>query len=148
MDQQDKSGPRYVAPPGYEVREDGTVISHSTNWRGYGSRPITWASDGTPYPVVRLICPDGVRRKFKVHQLVCRKFHGERPSPDHEVRHLDGNPMNNHASNLAWGTRSENAIDRIKHGTQYRPDWSDPAVREKLVSGMRRVRREQAGAAQ
>ena len=101
---------------GYEICEDGGVISHNHNWRGYGPRLIKWSDDGTKYPVVRMVDESGKRRKFKVHQLVCRAFHGERPLDGHEVRHLDGNPMNNHASNLCWGTRRENALDRARHG--------------------------------
>lgn len=129
---------KFTPVEGYEVRIDGTVISHKHNWRGYGSRSIRWADDKTGYPVVRMVDENGVRRKFKVHQLVCRAFHGEKPSPLHEVRHLDGNPMNNHADNLAWGTKSENAKDRVKHGTQYMPEWHKSSFREKAIAGMRR----------
>lgn len=35
-----------------------------------------------------------------------------------ECRHLDGRPGNNNLYNLKWGTRSENAHDRISHGNQ------------------------------
>ena len=128
---------RWTPVPGYEICEDGTIISHGTNWRGYGSRPLKWSSDGTGYPVVRMVDADGKRRKLKVHYLVCRAFHGEKPSPCHEVRHLDGNPMNNHADNLAWGTRAENASDRVKHGRQFYPPWDDPSYREYMTSRMR-----------
>ena len=43
-----------------------------------------------------------------VHVLVLEAFIGPRPSPDHVSMHLDGNTRNNHVSNLAWGTQSEN----------------------------------------
>jgi len=33
------------------------------------------------------------------------------------VRHLDGNPKNNSADNLAWGTYAENENDKRAHGT-------------------------------
>jgi len=52
-----------------------------------------------------------------VHQAVCKAFHGTQPTPKHEVRHLDGNPVNNNSYNLAWGTRSENIADAKRHGT-------------------------------
>lgn len=39
-----------------------------------------------------------------------------RPTPEHEVRHLDGDPGNNSPKNLAWGTRLENAADKVRHG--------------------------------
>ena len=34
-----------------------------------------------------------------------------------QTRHLDGNPTHNTLANLTWGTRVENAADRVGHGT-------------------------------
>lgn len=53
---------------------------------------------------------------WKVHRLVAWAFCGAPPSSKSVVRHLDGNPKNNHTANLAWGTQVENWEDRIKHG--------------------------------
>lgn len=53
---------------------------------------------------------------FSVHSLVCKAYHGL-PKKGLEVRHLDGNRKNNHPDNLCWGTRRENMLDAIKHGT-------------------------------
>jgi len=58
-----------------------------------------------------------VRRWVFVHELMLYVYRGERPI-GMECRHLDGNPLNNHIDNLAWGTRLENAADRKKHNTQ------------------------------
>lgn len=52
-----------------------------------------------------------------VHRMVAEAFHGPKPSPLHEVRHLDGDKLNNCAGNLAWGTHVENIDDRTGHGT-------------------------------
>jgi hypothetical protein len=47
-----------------------------------------------------------------VHRLVAMAFHGP-PTEDASVcRHLDGDSTNNSATNLAWGTRRDNANDR------------------------------------
>ena len=46
-----------------------------------------------------------------VHVLVCRAFHGPKPTPLHEVNHKDGNKRNNHYTNLEIVTSLEN----IKH---------------------------------
>ena len=51
-----------------------------------------------------------------VHRLVCEAFHGPAPEGATQVRHLDGDPMNNHADNLAWGTYAENEADKAEHG--------------------------------
>ncbi len=40
--------------------------------------------------------------KAYVHDLVCATFNGPPPSPDHVVKHLDGDITNNKATNLAW----------------------------------------------
>ena len=52
-----------------------------------------------------------------VHILICSTFHGPKPEGK-EVRHLDGNGMNNHADNLKWGTREENLEDDRRLGTR------------------------------
>jgi hypothetical protein len=75
-----------------------------------------WVKNG--YPAVTLTCDDGERRKFYVHHLVARVFIGPRPAGLH-IRHLDGHPANNAAWNLAYGTRSENMLDTLRHGTNY-----------------------------
>jgi hypothetical protein len=52
-----------------------------------------------------------------VHRLVLTTFVG--PCPDGlECLHRDGNPANNAASNLRWGSRSENLLDAVKHGAK------------------------------
>lgn len=101
--------------PGYEVDEHGGVWSVSSNWRGLGARLMQYQVDESGYRRVRVVA-NGRRTKKPIHQLVCEAFHG--PKPDgHEVRHLNGNRQDNRPSNLAWGTRSENARDRTRHGT-------------------------------
>lgn len=55
----------------------------------------------------------------RVHQLVLIAFRGQRP-PGMFARHLDGNPANNRVDNLAWGTQSENEIDKRAHGKMKR----------------------------
>lgn len=69
----------------------------------------------TGYPAVA-ISHEGLVLTMHVHVLVCTTFHGRAPSADHQVRHLDGTRTNNHADNLAWGTREENMQDALRHG--------------------------------
>lgn len=101
--------------PGYEVTADGHVFSVASNWRGYGKRELTQDLNEDGYPSVRILV-DGRRKRVAVHKLVAIHFLPPRPTPAHEIRHLDGNKMNANAENLAWGTRKENAADRDRHG--------------------------------
>jgi hypothetical protein len=55
-------------------------------------------------------------KKIYVHRTICELFNGH-PSFGQQCRHLDGNLNNNSAANLKWGTPSENAKDKILHGT-------------------------------
>ena len=58
---------------------------------------------------------DGSRQY--IHAIICEAWNGPRPSPKHQVRHLDGKLTNNAADNLQWGTAKENAADKLNHGT-------------------------------
>lgn len=53
-----------------------------------------------------------------VHKLVLLAFHGPKPFEGAECRHLDNNKLNDHFTNLCWGTAQENCNDRIQAGTQ------------------------------
>jgi hypothetical protein len=51
--------------------------------------------------------------------MVLETFVGE-PTPNQQVRHLNGDKRNNCLDNLAWGTAKENAADRESHGNTAR----------------------------
>ena len=58
----------------------------------------------------------GIKTHESVQRLVCEAFHGPAPAWATLVRHLDGDRLNNHADNLAWGTNAENQADLAAHG--------------------------------
>jgi hypothetical protein len=88
------------------------VLKQQENSSGYYKVELHDNSDG--------IC----QKTFRVHRLVASGFLKEQPD-GHEVRHLDGNPKNNKASNLEWGTRADNVSDAIRHGTHSGPKCFD-----------------------
>ncbi|MEY2703411.1 MAG: Deep-sea thermophilic phage [Bacteroidota bacterium] len=55
-----------------------------------------------------------------VHRLVLQAFVGDAPQGKPQAAHLDGNPFNNHISNLKWVDNKENQSHRIIHGTDGR----------------------------
>ncbi|WP_081278950.1 NUMOD4 motif-containing HNH endonuclease [Mycolicibacterium fortuitum] len=109
--------------PGYEVSDQGAVRSvdrtvvTSAGTRSYKGRVLKSASNLAGYKGVKLTLPDRSREHVLIHVLVCTAFHGTRPTTAHEVRHLNGNNTDNRAENLRWGTKSENAFDTVKHGS-------------------------------
>ena len=89
----------------YALYEDGRV------WSFYRNRFIKPSVDKDGYLIIHL-----VDKTVKLHRLVCRVYNGECPGSYLQVRHLDGEPKNNHYSNLKWGTGTENWKDRKDHG--------------------------------
>lgn len=51
-----------------------------------------------------------------VHHLVCLAFVGPMPK-GMQVRHLNGDSLDNRLCNLSYGTPSENQLDNVRHGT-------------------------------
>ncbi|MGC5028163.1 NUMOD4 motif-containing HNH endonuclease [Tsukamurella sp. DT100] len=106
----------------YEVSDIGRVRSISrtiTSSNGYQRRLNGRVLRGTPSDSGHLLvdlCDGGRRWNAKVHVLVAAAFYGPRPE-GMETRHLDGDPTNNRVENLRYGTRSENHLDRVLHGT-------------------------------
>lgn len=60
---------------------------------------------------------NGVVKQKTIHSIVCLAFHGDPEPGQIEIRHINGNKLDNRAENLAWGTQFENVADRRLHGT-------------------------------
>lgn len=54
-----------------------------------------------------------------IHRLVLEAFVGPCP-PDHSCCHDNGDPTDNHLSNLRWGTQGDNESDKVRHGRSNR----------------------------
>lgn len=59
----------------------------------------------------------GITKTMYIHELVLLAFEGVRPKIEarSEIRHLDGDKLNNKLSNLKYGTTKENVADRKLH---------------------------------
>lgn len=106
--------------PGYCVSSDGRILSCKRVGRPHGMLDRTWrplrlgTHDGG-YPVVSLWARNRGITRF-VHHLVAEVFLGPRPE-GLLVLHRDGNPANNRAGNLYYGTAKQNVADARRHGT-------------------------------
>lgn len=104
----------------YEVSSDGqirTLPRIDSYGRPVKGRLRTLSVVGNGYQLITM-SSDGKKAGRYVHVMVAEAFHGPGPH-GMEVRHLDGNKLNNRASNLAWGTSGENKLDMVRHGSHY-----------------------------
>lgn len=87
----------------YLIRDNGAVCRQRR--RDKRKRPL---DEKWTFGVVSM--HDGYRRVcgVPVHRIIATAFHGEAPTRDHIVDHLDTNRANNRAENLRWVTRLEN----------------------------------------
>lgn len=58
---------------------------------------------------------DNKRKVFRVHRLVGIAF-VENPDGKPQINHKDGNPLNNHHTNLEWTTQAENVRHALEMG--------------------------------
>jgi hypothetical protein len=110
--------------------------------QGARCREIKWQTNtSNGYPVVRF-CINGKQFAKSVHQIVALTFLGEKPL-DKEIRHIDGNKLNNHLDNLAYGTKKENAKDKKLHGTYlFGENIHNAKLKNNDVINMRKMREE------
>jgi len=105
--------------PDYCITKDGQIWSKPRkdavghNLKGRWLKPVI-GSNG--YLGIALTVNSQMYRR-SIHRLLLETFVGLCPK-GMECRHLNGIRTDNRLSNLAWGTRSENLIDSIEHGTR------------------------------
>lgn len=83
------------------IRKDGRIRPVTPHHSGYQVFSPKWGT------------------QCRVHTLVLETWVGFCP-PGKECRHKDDNKANNKRTNLSWGTKQQNAQDRVRNGTQYR----------------------------
>ena len=89
----------------YSVREDGCIMRHSRENERRRKLDDTWTFGNK--------CSNKGYMKISsvpVHRIVATAFHGESPSTQHLVDHIDTNRCNNQFNNLRWLTKLENLV--------------------------------------
>lgn len=89
----------------YSVRDNGMVYRHSK----LGGRARKYDNQWT---YGNLNSNSGYLEiaSATVHRVVATAFHGEAPTKEHVVDHIDTNRQNNRPENLRWVTRLENIL--------------------------------------
>jgi hypothetical protein len=89
----------------YSVRDNGAVLKHSPV--GKRQRPTdnqwTFGKPNNKNGYMEIVT-------VRVHRIVATAFHGEAPTKQHVVDHIDTNKHNNRPENLRWVTRLENIL--------------------------------------
>lgn len=78
-------------------------------------KPVKPRLGTTRYPQVHVYWADGRHHNRELHALVAEAFLGPKPE-GLQVRHLNGDPLDNRAANLAYGTQRENELDKVRYG--------------------------------
>jgi hypothetical protein len=100
------------AVPGYEGRYE---VSDGGQVRSLLKQPPTILQPTSFAPYGKVTLWRSGRWNVNIHVLVMAAFFPPRP-PGMEARHLNGDPLDNRAANLAWGTHAENMQDKNRHG--------------------------------
>lgn len=121
------------------IPSTGGVYSAGNDGRIYrGGQPLKPWRGG--YEQQYEMVSAGEQRKAYVHRLVCEAFYGPAPEELPEVRHLDGDSLNNHPENLDWGTKEQNAADRSAHGRASREAHPAGKLTEAAVAEIHALR--------
>lgn len=115
--------------PGYYVSELGFIYAPGSMGKRTWHKLRSYSNDAYGHQVVDIYI-DGKRHHKYVAVLVAEAFI---PNPNKLpiVRHRDGNPLNNHVSNLEWGTHADNMDDAKRHGTfhYFTPEEDEMSLR-------------------
>lgn len=97
---------------GYKASSYGRVMSYKRT-----VPHVLKARVGTTgYLSVQVSDSTGASKRIEVHRLVAAAFYGPCPT-GMECRHLNGDPLDNRSENLRWGSRAQNTLDSVRHGT-------------------------------
>ena len=89
----------------YSARDNGAIMRHQREGMRKRKLDGVW-SFGTPNAATGYMDFCGER----VHRIVATAFHGQAPSEQHVVDHIDTNRHNNRPNNLRWLTKLENIL--------------------------------------
>lgn len=129
--------------PGYNGMYQVSNFGRARSWKRHQGKPgkrktpllLKQTPDSPGYLRVSL-WKNGNRTDGVIHRLVAELFI---PNPENKdyINHLDGDKHNNHVSNIAWCTASENLIHAYEEGLRPRGNMTKEKakiLKKKLMS--------------
>ena len=105
---EDLDGEEWRTIRGYDGKYLISNYSRVKSLKNYEARLLSPQENNKGYLRVAL-CKDGRTRYFLLHRLVAVAFvENDDPIEKNTVDHIDGNKLNNNASNLRWLSLSDN----------------------------------------
>lgn len=89
----------------YSVRDNGAVLRHARKGKHLRKYDNQWTF-GKPNNNGYMLISSEV-----IHRIVATAFHGEPPTSQYIVDHIDTNRQNNRPENLRWLTKLENTLN-------------------------------------
>ncbi len=89
----------------YSVRDNGSVLRHARKGKRLRKYDNKWTFGKANHNGYMLIVSE------VVHRIVATAFHGDPPTEQHIVDHIDTNRQNNRPENLRWLTKLENTLN-------------------------------------
>lgn len=133
--------------PDYLVTRDGRIFSIkrfgparplSAPYNGRVIKELSYHCSGVKRYLEVSLVKDGKKYIVRVHKLVAEVYLPEKPFKEAVVRHLDGDSFNNWDLNLAWGSRKDDANDRVMLGTTAKGERNGSSkLTEEIVREMR-----------
>lgn len=89
----------------YSVRDNGSIMRHPRPDMLFRKKDNLWTFGDKIHEGYLLFCSE------RVHRIVALAFHGNPPTSQHVVDHIDTNRQNNRPENLRYLTRLENILN-------------------------------------
>lgn len=125
---EDLEGEEWRTIQGYDGKYQISNYSRVKSFKSYKARLLSPQINNKGYLRIAL-CEQGRSKYFLVHRLVAIAFvSNDDPIEKNTVDHIDGNKLNNYASNLRWLSLSDNVRAYYAQKNKYQEKPKDETI--------------------